>query len=273
MRSLILLAVVPAAMFAASLKVENPAISQMEGGDPDAPGWEHVAGETIYFSCRVSGFTKSPDNRMHLTYTIQALDAKGIALAETDRGDVNEEVLPQDKDWMPKISSSMQVPPLVFPGEFKIVVKVHDALSNTDTESSTPFRVRGRSVAPSDKLAIRNLNFYRSEEDSQPLLKPVYRNGTSLAVKFDVVGFKYGDKNKIDVSYLASILGADGRQLWKQPDPAVEQSDSFYPKPYVPEFMGLSLETVKPADYTLVIQVKDAIGNQTAEIRQVFTVQ
>ena len=37
--------------------------------------------------------------------------------------------------------------------------------------------------------------------------------------------------------------------------------------------LGLSLQGTKPGSYTLQIQVKDAIGNQTCEARQVFTVE
>jgi hypothetical protein len=75
------------------------------------------------------------------------------------------------------------------------------------------------------------------------------------------------------VSYVTSILGAGGKVLWTQPEPAVEQSESFYPKRYVAGAMGLSLQGTKHGSYTLQIQVKDAIGNQTCEAQQVFTVE
>jgi hypothetical protein len=62
--------------------------------------------------------------------------------------------------------------------------------------------------------------------------------------------------------------------MWTQPEPAAEQSESFYPKRYVPASMGINLtSTIKPGDYTIAVAVKDAIGGQTYEAKFPFTVQ
>ncbi|MGD0496907.1 MAG: hypothetical protein ABSC23_00565 [Bryobacteraceae bacterium] len=275
MRPFFLLAFLPVAFWAAApaLTIENPVVSQMEGGDPDAAGFEHIAGETLFFSCRVSGFTKAADDKIHLTYSVQAFDPKGVPLAEIYKNEISEEVLPQDKEWLPKIATEVQIPPLALPGEYKIVVKAEDALANTSTETPVPFRVRGRAVAPSDKLTIRNFGFYRDEDDAQPLPKPVYHNGSNLAAKFDITGYQYGPNNKIDVTYVVSILGAGDRVLWKQPEPAADQSESFYPKPYISASMSLGLETVKAGEYTMMVRVMDATGKQTSETKYPFTVE
>jgi hypothetical protein len=258
---------------APALKVVGPEISQMEGGDPSPASLDHIGGETLFFSCRISGFARSPENRIHLIYAIQAVDPKGVPIAEARKGELVDEILPQDKDWLPKLTSDFQIPPLIFAGEYKIVVKVQDTYSDATVETPVPFRVRARTVEPSDKLAVRNLGFYRREEDQQPMPTASYRNGTPLVVKFDVTGYKYGPNNRLEVSYVASILGAGDRVLWKQPEPAVELTEAFYPQPYVPEFMQLDLEKVSPGSYVVLIQVKDAVGKQTAELRGTFTVQ
>jgi len=81
--------------------------------------------------------------------------------------------------------------------------------------------------------------------------RPIYRNGSELMVKFDITGYKYATNNKVDVSYVVSILGADNHVMYKQPDAEVEQgrvaTESFYPQPYVPEFMSLSYRRYPPA--------------------------
>ena len=274
MRSLVLFALLPAALPAApALEIVKPVISQMEGGAPDPSGFEHAGGETLFFSCRISGFAKNPEEKIQLAYSVQAFDPKGAPLAEIYKNEISEEVLPQDKDWQPKIETQVAVPPLVPPGDYKIVVKVEDLIAKTSAELPVPFRIRGRAVAPSATLAARNFRFYRREEDAQPLAKAAYRAGDELWAKFDIVGFKYGPSNKIDVSYVISILSVSGRVLWTQPDPALEQSESFYPKPYVTATMNLDLKTVKPAEYTMLLQVKDAVGGQTYETKQTFTVE
>lgn len=274
MRNLLLLALIPTVVCAApSLQIVRPVISQTEGGAPDPPGFEHVGGETLYLSCRIGGYTKNAEEKIHLTYSVQAFDPKGVPLTEIYKDEMETEVLPQDKEWMPKVETVVPIPPLVLPGEYKIVIKAEDLQAKTSTETPIPFRVRGRNVEPSDKLVVRDFRFYRNEDDAQPLPRPAYRAGSGLWAKFDITGFKYGPHNKIDVSYVVTILSASGKILWTQPEPATEEKESFYPTQYVPASMGLSLQTVKPAEYTMAIKVIDAIGDQTYEMKQVFTVE
>ena len=86
--------------------------------------------------------------------------------------------------------------------------------------------------------------------------------------KFDITGFKYGEKNKIDVSYVTSVIAPTGKVLWTQPEPAVERSESFYPKRYVPAAMGINLQkTIRPGEYTIAVQVKDGVGGQKYEAK------
>jgi hypothetical protein len=258
---------------APALEIVQPVISQMEGGEPVAPDYEHVGGETLFFSCRVSGFTKNSEDKIRLAYTVQAFDPKGVPIAESYKNEIASEVLPQDKEWQPKIELEVPTPPLVPPGAYKIVVKVDDLEAKTSAELAVPFRVRGPVVEPSDKLVVRSFRFFHAEDDAQPMAKAAYKVGDDLWAKFDITGFKYGANNKVDISYVVSILSASGAVLWKQPDPALEQSESFYPKPYVQASMNLNLKTVKAAEYTMQVQVKDAIGNQSFEIKQGFAVQ
>jgi len=62
--------------------------------------------------------------------------------------------------------------------------------------------------------------------------------------------------------------------LWTQPEPAVEQSESFYPKRYVAATMGITLlAKTTPGEYTIAVKVTDAVGKQTYEAKQTFTVE
>ena len=175
---------------------------------------------------------------------------------------------------MPKIATEIPIPPLAGSGAYKIVVKVEDVIGKTSAELAAPFHVRGHEVAPSDTLAVRNFRFLRGEEDTQALAKAVYRPGDGVWAKFDIIGYKYGEKNKVDVSYLTSVIAPSGKVLWTQPEPAAEQSSSFYPKRYVPASMGINLTpTIRPGEYTIAVQVKDAVGGQVCEEKYTFTVE
>ncbi|HEV2445802.1 MAG TPA: hypothetical protein VGS58_07765 [Candidatus Sulfopaludibacter sp.] len=274
MRPLLLLALAPIVCAAAALQVVRPVISQMDGGPPDEAGFQHVAGEILFFSCRVANYAKTPEQKIHIAYSVQAFDPKGVPLDQIYRNDMMDEVGPQDKDWTPKIATEVSIPPRVAPGNYKIVVKVEDLIAKTGAELEIPFRVRGREVAPSDTLVVRNFRFFRNENDTRPVDQAVYRPGNGVWTKFDITGFKYGPGNKIDVSYLTSVLNSAGKVLWTQPEPAVEQSESFYPKPYIAADFGLNLQgNIKPGEYTIAVTVKDAIGSQSFEIKQTFTVE
>src|ERR1017187_191393 len=308
-------------LWCAGLEVVRPIIAQSDGGIPVPAGYQHVAGETLFFSCRIAGYAKTTEEKVHVTYSLQAFDPKGAPLTEIYKNEMITDVAPQDKEWMPKIATEIQIPPLVGAGTYKVLVKIEDLVNNTKAEVGVPFEVRSKIVEPkiateiqipplvgagtykvlvkiedlvnntkaevgvpfevrskivepSDTLVVRNFQFFRAEEDPQPLQKAVYRGGNVLWARFDIIGFKYGDKNRIDVSYIASVLGSGGKVLWTQPEPAAEQSDSFYPKRYVAASMSITLATnTTPADYTIAVTVTDAVGKQTYETKQAFTVE
>jgi hypothetical protein len=265
----------PALLCAApALQIVRPVVSQMEDGAADTPGLEHVPGETVYFMCRVAGYAKSPDEKIRLKFSVQAFDPKGVALVEEVASEITAEVGPQDKEWQPKIATEVPIPPLVGSGAYKIVVKVQDAVANTSAEASITFLVRGRDVAPSDTLVVRSFRFFRNEDDEKPLDKASYRPGDGVWARFDIIGFRYAAKNRIDVSYSTSVIAPGGRVLWTQPEPAAEQSESFYPKRYVPAAMGITLQnTIRPGEYTIAVRATDAVGKQVCEAQHTFTIE
>jgi hypothetical protein len=262
------------ALWSAGLEVVRPLIAQSDGGTPVPAGFEHVAGETLFFSCRIGGYAKTPEEKVHVTYSVQAFDPKGTALTEIYKNEMITDVAPQDKAWMPKIATEIQIPPLVGAGTYKILVKIEDLVNNTKAELGVPFEVRAKTVEPSETLVVRNYQFFRSEEDPQAIPKAVYKGGSVIWMRFDIIGFKYGEKNRIDVSYVASVIAPSGKVLWTQPEAATEQSESFYPKRYVAASMSITLApNTTPADYTIAVAVTDAVGKQTYETKQPFTVE
>ncbi len=263
-----------AGLCAAGLEVVRPIVAQSDGGVMAPAGFQHVAGETLFFSCRVAGYAKTPEEKVNLAYSVQSFDPKGVPLTEIYKNELVTDVTPQDKEWMPKIATEIQIPPLVAAGTYKILIKVEDLVAKTNAELSVPFDVRSKTVEPSDTLVTRNFQFFRGEEDPAALQKAVYRGGDAVWTKFDIIGFKYGERNHVDVSYVTSVISPSGKVLWTQPESAVEQSESFYPKRYVAATMGINLlANTKPGEYTIAVTITDAVGNQTYETKQTFTVE
>ena len=99
----------------------------------DVSKFVHVPGETLYFSCRIAGYQKSPEEKVRLSFSVQAFDPKGVPLTELYKNEIADEVSPQDKEWMPKIETEVPIPPLVPSGGYKIVVKVEDLIAKKVT--------------------------------------------------------------------------------------------------------------------------------------------
>jgi len=262
-------------VFAAEpLAIVKPVISQMEEGAPNAPGFYYTPGEILFFTCRMAHFAKTADLKMRIAYTVQAFDPKDVALAEPYKNEFEDEVTVEDKEWMPRIQTQILIPPLAGSGNYKIVVKAEDLVGKTAAQLDVPFEVRGRTVEPSDTVIVRNFHFYHDEGGKQPDEKAVYHAGETMWARFDVIGYKFGDGNKVDVSYLASIMLPNGTVVWTQPEPAGETSESFYPKRYISGEFSINLQAgVRPGSYIVGLQVKDAIGNQTYTSRHPFSVE
>ena len=275
MRSILLFAFLPVSLLAApALGVVKPAIAQSDGGDALPAAFRHVAGETLFFSCNIAGFTKSPQEQVNLTYSVQAFDSKGVPVAGIYKGEAKDEVGPQDKNWLPKIETQIALPEILRPGTYKIVVKVDDLIAKTSADLTVPFEVNGRDVASSPALTVKEFRWYYNDEDQRAMSQPLYKPGDNMFMKFDITGYKYGEHNKVDISYVASLVLESGKTIWTQPEPALEQSEAFYPKPYVEGEFGISLnKDFKPGTYTMAVAVKDAIGKQTYEGKFQFIVQ
>lgn len=277
--ALLLLALASAAYCAtAPLAIIKPVISDMEDGPSVAPSFAFVPGQFLFLSFHIGGFKASEEQKIHLSYRTDVFDPKGVRLIETMADKVDTTLAPEDKNWKPIVRQQFLIPPIAPSGSYKITVQVRDDLANGATVTQEiPFEVRGREVAPSDTLAIRNFHFYRGEEDRDPLSIAAYRPGDTLWARFDIVGYKFGPGNGVDVDYVVSVLASSGKVLFKQDKPdenAIERSSSFYPKAYVPGSMNLSLQSnIRPGQYTVVLSARDHVGNQSCEAKADFTIE
>ncbi len=259
------------------LAFDRVALHQFEDGPVLAPDYEFVPGETAYFSCRIRGYAtlhKEDRQSVDLSWRMRIVDPAGVPVQEDLSGKIQEEVLPQDKDWRPKFLASFVIPAFAPSGDYHVAVTVRDEVAGSEISTSLAFKVKGHEVQPSDTLAVRNFAMMRAENDPFPMRNPVYRPGEMLWAKFDIVGYKFGENHRFSVSYGLAILDASGRQVFAQPAAASETKESFYPQRYVPGVLSVSLDpNVAKGAYTLVVSVEDKIGNQRFEVKQPFSVE
>jgi hypothetical protein len=258
---------------AQTLQVTHPVLSQSEDGPP--VGTESFQpGETAFFSFQVENYRSGLTGKVQLTSHIQAFDVYGTPIIPRDEEVIGTTLSDEDKNWKPKMRLQIQIPPIAPPGNYTIRFDATDQQSRQTASGEVAFRVSGKGVQRAASLTIRNIEFYRSQDDEMPLKVPAYRAGDMLWVRFDITGYHYGDQNSIDVGYDVEVLSPAGKQLFAQEDAAVEKSQAYYPQPWVPGGFNLELKTgMTPGTYVLILTAHDAMGNQKSAQRTEFRIE
>lgn len=271
----ILVVLLPALLSAqSSLTLVRPTLHQYEDGPAIPENYTYLPGEIVHFSVQIANYKAAKDHQVRLSYRIDALDPAGVKIVETESGVIDTDVSREDKNWMPKLRHMVPLPPLADTGEYQLVVMVTDEIAKTKAEGSYTLSIKGRDVEPSETLVVRNFRFLRSEEDRNPLRTPTYRPGDAVWARFEITGYRFGERNRFAVDYGLAILRPDGKVLYSEEKAAEETDESFYPKRYVSGVLNLMTRPdTGLGEYTLVVTVRDSIGNQTHESRYEFRVE
>jgi hypothetical protein len=279
MRACILLALLTALPALAQeparpLVAVNPILEQFEDGPALAGDHRFLPGETVFFSFQVQGYQLSPDRQVRLSYSIETLDSDQIRLAETSSDKLETTTTEQDQDWLPRIRYSVVLPPYALPGQYRIAAHVKDELSGRTATTEIKVNVGGRAIERSETLTLRNFRFLRREDDAEPLRPAAYKGGDTLFARFDVTGYKLGEKYRTLVVCGFSIVAPSGKEMFNEPRAAVEEEETFYPKRYFLGAFSLNVQPkTTPGEYTLVISVRDEVGGQNYQSRQPFRVE
>jgi len=260
------------------LAIEHIALHQSEDGPPVPASFAFLPGDTVYFSCQLSGYKKTSKEfgvwEIFLTYAAEARDSKGLLLAPADDGKIATTVTQEDKAWMPIVRFAVAVPGFAESGRYEIFVTAKDQFTGELTQARTSFTVAGKDVPPSQQLVVRNFHFFRGEQDKDPLEAAAYRPGEMVWARFDMTGYKLGEKNRFEVEYGLQVLRPNGEVSFAQPHAADEKNESFYPQRYTPGVLSLTLpKDIRPGKYTIVLSVRDVLGAQTYERREQFSIE
>lgn len=274
MKYLFLLALPILGAEAQKLQVQQPALHQFDGGPNLPPASIFHDGETVYYTCSVSGYKASDKDQVHLEWQVEAVDDSGVALTKPGGGKVEAELAPEDKNWMPKIRFQFEVPTTASCDACAIRLRVKDMLGKTEASAETRLTIRSKAVEPSKELTVRNFRFLRGEEDGTPLAVPAYRPGDEVWARFEMTGYKIGENNRVHVEYGLSVYRPSGKPLYQEPKAAVADETSFYPKKYLPGVLSLKLDSkMPPGEYPIVLEVRDPLGPQRYEGRFTFRIE
>lgn len=255
-----------------ALKVANPVASQFEDGPP-LGSLRLVPGEIVHFSFIAENYRRSAAGRVELTGHVEIFDPRGISISPAEEIPLITNLSEEDKNWKAKLRTEIALPTIAPPGTYKVKFSATDEQSHQSSSGEANFQVDAKYVAPGNELAIRELHFFRNQEDQTALITPVYRAGDSVWVKFYMVGYKLGGQNAIDTAYDVDVEGPDGKSIMHQEDAAMQKSLSYYPQPYIPAIFNLTLKpTTSHAVFKVVITARDAMGKQTTTEKAEFQV-
>ena len=264
---------------AAELAAVNIQLHDYEDSPPIPAGQAFRPSETVYLSFQISGFQPTEDDHIQLSYEIVATDPAKRPLGPPKTGKIEVELAPEDKkkgkQWMPKIRYRIQLPLTPAAGSYGFQIQLMDKINGAKFAVEIPFHVAATAIAPAETLTLRNFRFLRSESEKERLPEGgAFRPGDAIWARFDITGYKFGPGNRYEVKYGLALKDAAGKPLFSNPEAAQDKNESFYPRTYIPGEFSVNLDkNIKPGDFTLVIFLSDAVGNQTFESEHVFRVE
>jgi hypothetical protein len=106
------------------------------------------------------------------------------------------------------------------------------------------------------------------------MAEAVYRPGDAVLLRFQLAGFKLGEKNRFEVEYGLRVLRPSGREMYAEAKAAQESDAPYYPKRVMNGAIGLNLTPdLTPGEYTIVVTARDVAGQAEAEKAVKFKVE
>lgn len=256
----------------ANFSVFNVEILDGEDGYPVPNDSIFFTGETVNIRYNIVGFTVSKTNFVHLKYRAEFQGPTGKRFALPEGGQIEAELMPQDEDWLPLIRVSVALPAHGESGNYKILLKISDMLSNRKASREVRVFVRGKDIATSHSLVIRNLSFTRREQ-GEKLPTPVYRPGDTVWANFYITGYEISAGNSFNVESELEIVNGEDKVLYTF-EPAGEQGTPFYPRRWLPASFRLDLDKDVPVgEYFVRVLVHDRLNEKTFQTKEVFVVR
>jgi hypothetical protein len=272
-----LLCALASAAVALAVTISEATLHQYDDGPALGANFKFGPGDPVWVSFRIAGYKKTEDDapKVKMSWTVDVADAKGVRVVEPKAEVIEVTLAVEDKDWKPKKRHEFQLPPMIDSGGYTVTITVNDELAGQTVKRDVVFQVLNPlAVEPSPVLVARNFRFLRGEEDGRVASPAVYRKGDSVWARFEIAGFKLGEKNSYDVAYGLEVLRADGSRVYQEPEAAGERDSTYYPKRFVQGVLSLNLDkTIAPGVYTIVLRLADKTAGVRAESRHQFQVE
>jgi len=228
------------------------------------------AGGEAVLAFRVEGFERQrvesesglPEQRVHLRHEIELQDPQGVLVLPGEKGEVETILGPRDDQWRPKINWSARLPSYAPSGEYRVQLRVRDLLAGEEINRSVAFRVRGESFRPAESLEVQQAE-YASSQDGPWYSRRYFALKDAIHARFKIAGFRVSPEKEVWIEQDWKVLDSEGKTIVSQENAVVNKQQSFYPPRVFSTVFDLRLKDPKPGEYTLRIDVRDRIGEQS----------
>jgi uncharacterized RDD family membrane protein YckC len=240
------------------LRAGNFAFVEGNGG-PVRPSAVFKPGERVFLKYDIAGFARDAQKAPHLSFQLTAADPAGLAVHQpwTTRFDG-----PLPRGAPVNGTLGLELPSFAPPGSYKINVKVHDEVNNTDLEMMPVFQVNAPAVTVPQGPEIRDLQLSRSRNGPA---ETGFEAGTTVYMACSVFGLHFqNDRTSARMSH--KVLGPEGQVLLDTPD-FLDLSKQEYYRPatyWVPVWGEVTIPSdMKKGIYTDQYSVVDNVTNQS----------
>jgi hypothetical protein len=262
-----------------TLAIADAGVQQSEDAPFVTTDYQFLPGEYVYVTFHVAGYSVKIESEketrsMDVTYTVTPQDTKGVPLASAISGEVKDQLGSEDKNWTPVKRASFLLPSFVTGGEYRVHITASDVAAKSEASKDIPFRIGGPQFEPSEGISVQHFRFLREEGAREALETPAYAPGDTIFTTFDMFGFALKNDKEYNLAYGVTVLRPDGKPFLEQPDAARLQNESFYPAHYLPGVLNVITQKTSPkGEYTILLTVRDLIGNKTVSTRRTFSLE
>ncbi len=255
------------------LEIVNCDLLDSRDGFAIPPDTQYLPGERVHLICQVRGYRVGPEERVHVSYELRALDPRGRSFYPLDRGQYDTELAPQDENWLPIIRYSPLIPDHASGGSFVMRVSVTDHLAGASVGTQVPFQVDAPQFDPMEGLRIREFYFRdlasglhswepSTDDELDPPEAVLHRPGDEVPASFLITGFEVREDNSFDVESQAWLVDADGQELLDF-GATRESGRPNYPRLWLPGSIRIELDPeIAQGDYRVKLRVYDRIARE-----------
>ncbi len=259
------------------LRVAYTSFSRYDGGAPMPQPITFLPGDQVVFRAKVSGFRTAEigyqEFRVKLSYEVSAIDFRGLVIGKLKKGELDEPVHKEDKEWLPTLEYKFLIPAMAEYGSARLRMKIRDEVSQKEAVFEENILVNGKRLPALNSVSVIDFGFYRRQEDRSPLPAGVYRAGDTLWAKFDLAGFRIEDQNHFHAECDVQVRDAEGKILFEQPAAISRDARPEYPERYLPGTFSLEIRPgTSKGKYAIVVIAHDRLSEQSSESAFPFTI-